>query len=352
MLAAALALILVPRPASAADEPKPLKVLLITGGCCHDYAKQKDILKQGIEARANSVVDVIYVADGSTHPALPIYGHPDYAKGYDLVIHDECAADINDPAVVEGVLKPHRDGIPGVNLHCGMHCYRIGNPNDPVTLGTPHGFWFEYLGLQSSGHGAQLPIAISFVDPGSSITKGLADWTTINEELYNNVKVFVGAHALARSKQGQTDFVVAWTNLYQGKTRVFSTTIGHSNQTVEHPRSPPAPSRFTFHFRPGDVRPALGLRQAQRGRQAAAGLGKELIYFLSQLCSLTKSLIVVNSSASSGITLARTRYLATSRMCLISSFLAASLSAGSCWISPHHCAASCPSRSDASELFS
>ena len=236
MLAAALALILVPRPASAADEPKPLKVLLITGGCCHDYAKQKDILKKGIEARANSVVDVIYVADGSTHPALPIYGHPDYAKGYDLVIHDECAADINDPAVVEGVLKPHRDGIPGVNLHCGMHCYRIGNPNDPVTLGTPHGFWFEYLGLQSSGHGAQLPIAISFVDPDSPITKGLADWTTINEELYNNVKVFDGAHALARGKQGQTDFVVAWTNLYQGKTRVFSTTIGHNNQTVEDPR--------------------------------------------------------------------------------------------------------------------
>ena len=45
---------------AAADEPKPLKVLLITGGCCHDYAKQKDILKKGIEARANVVVDIIY----------------------------------------------------------------------------------------------------------------------------------------------------------------------------------------------------------------------------------------------------------------------------------------------------
>ena len=29
----------------AADAPKPLKVLLITGGCCHDYKAQKDILK-------------------------------------------------------------------------------------------------------------------------------------------------------------------------------------------------------------------------------------------------------------------------------------------------------------------
>ena len=135
LLAVALALVLVTGPVSAADAPKPLKVLLVTGGCCHDYAKQKDILKKGIEARVNAQVDIIFIADDSTHPHLPIYGHPDYAKGYDVVIHDECAADVNDPAIVEGVLKPHRDGIPGVNLHCGMHCYRIGNPNDPVTPG-------------------------------------------------------------------------------------------------------------------------------------------------------------------------------------------------------------------------
>jgi hypothetical protein len=236
LLAAALAPILVIRPVSAADAPKPLKVLLITGGCCHDYAKQKEILKRGVEARINVQVEIIFVADDSTHPQLPIYGKPDYAKGCDVVIHDECAADMNDPSVVEGVLKPHRDGIPGVNLHCGMHSYRIGNPNDPVTPATPHGLWFEYLGLQSSGHGAQLPISISFLDPDNSLTKGLTDWTTINEELYNNVKVFDGAHPLARGKQGQSDFVVVWTNLYQGKTRVFSTTIGHNNQTVEDPR--------------------------------------------------------------------------------------------------------------------
>src|ERR1017187_2005010 len=102
LLTASLALILVTHPGSAADHSKPLKVLLVTGGCCHDYAKQKDILKKGIEARANAQVDIIFVADDSTHPQLPIYGHPDYAKGYDVVIHDECAADVNDQALVEG----------------------------------------------------------------------------------------------------------------------------------------------------------------------------------------------------------------------------------------------------------
>src|SRR6187402_1396238 len=96
----------------AADKPAPLKVLLITGGCCHDYAKQKDILKAGLEARANVVVEQIHTDDKSTKPPLAIYGNADYAKGYDVVIHDECAADISDPAVIKGVLAPHKAGIP------------------------------------------------------------------------------------------------------------------------------------------------------------------------------------------------------------------------------------------------
>ena len=232
------------QPSPAAETP-PLKALLIAGGCCHDYAKQKDILKRGLEQRANLKVDIIYVDDGSTSPKLPILGNPDYAQGYDVVIHDECGSDLNQEATVEAVLKPHRDGIPGVNLHCGVHSYRIGDPNKPATNGTPHALWFEYLGVQSSGHGAQLPIAISFADHDSPITKDLADWTTLGEELYNNVKVFPTAHALARGKQvfkGRngteltSDYVVVWTNQYQGRTRVFTTSLGHNNQTVDDAR--------------------------------------------------------------------------------------------------------------------
>src|SRR3954447_4986636 len=174
--------------ASAADAPKPLRILLITGGCCHDYAKQKDILKEGLEKRANIEVTQVHTDDKSTKPPLAILGNPDYAKGYDLIIHDECAADVKDVATVEGVLKPHRDGIPGVNLHCAMHCYRVGNPGTPQKSGTPESLWFDYLGLQSSGHGPQLPIALTFQPDAGPITKGFSDWTTIKEELYNNIR--------------------------------------------------------------------------------------------------------------------------------------------------------------------
>lgn len=242
-----------------AEDVKPLKVLLLVGGCCHDYAHQKDILKKGIEERANATVDIIYrtseEADvikqwSSTKPPLPIYGNPDYAKGYDVVIHDECAADIKDPAVIDGVIKPHKeDGIPAVNLHCAMHCYRFGDYGKPVAKDAPNSHWYEYMGLQSTGHGPQEPIAISFVDKESAITKGLEDWITMKEELYNNIAITTG-HALAKGTQKVTSkakdgtastkentTVVVWTNEFgPKKTKVFSTTIGHNNPTVQDPR--------------------------------------------------------------------------------------------------------------------
>ncbi len=225
----------------AADAPK-LKALLILGGCCHDYATQKDLLKAGLEARLNIAVDIDYNPDKSTKASFERYAKDDWAAGYDVVIHDECSADVKDVPTVERIVAAHRNGVPGINLHCAMHCYRVGQFREPVTTGSPDALWFDYIGLQSTGHGPQEPIAISFVDKEHAITKGLGDWTTIKEELYNNIALLT-SHAIAKGKQTVTDkktgekkdveTVVAWTNEYgPKKTRVFSTTIGHNNDTV------------------------------------------------------------------------------------------------------------------------
>ena len=244
-LAASTAFLLCAVAAPAAEKsPAPLRALLIAGGCCHDYAAQKDLVKKGLEDRANVVVDFVFTEDTSTAPPLAIYGNPDYAKGYDVVIHDECSADAKDLAVVEGVLAPHRAGIPAVNLHCAMHSYRTApDVKVPVAAGTPESLWFDYLGLQSSGHGKQLPIAIEITDAEHPVMKGLAGWTTINEELYNNIVVRDKTKVLARGSQkpndrpGFTEAAVVWTSEYgEKKTRVFSTTIGHNNDTVADAR--------------------------------------------------------------------------------------------------------------------
>lgn len=236
-------------PTFSQDKPAPIKALLITGGCCHDYKKQKDILKEGLEKRLNIVVTQMHVDSDTKKPPLPIYGNADYANGYDLVIHDECAGDVNDPATVEAVLKPHKDGVPGVNLHCAVHAYRSGDRSKVAEKGEARAAWFEYLGLQSPGHGAKRPIDIHFLpDANSPITKGLVNWQTAPDELYWNLKLWDSAQTLARgtqekgdadTKQGiiKNNAVVVWTNLFgEKKTRIFTTSLGHDNATVQDDR--------------------------------------------------------------------------------------------------------------------
>jgi len=210
------------------DDSRPIRALLVVGGCCHDYAKQKEVLTTGISARANVQWTIAYDPDTTTSHVNPVYEKEDWDKGFDVVVHDECSADVKDLMVINRILDPHRKGLPGVVLHCGMHCYR--SEGFPKTV-TP---WFEFTGLQSTGHGSQRPIAVSFVDKESPVTKGLKNWTTINEELYNNSagKLLDTAHALAQGEQGRMASVVAWTNLYNKRTRIFATTLGHNNDTV------------------------------------------------------------------------------------------------------------------------
>ena len=223
-------------PAPAADETKPIRALLVLGGCCHDYKKQQELITKGISARANVQWAIAYDPDTGTKHLNPWYEKEDWAKGFDVVVHDECCSDVKDIKTVEKILKPHKDGLPAVITHCGMHSYRTeGYPK-----ATP---WFEFTGVASTGHGAQAPIAISFVDKDSPITKGFKDWTTVHEELYNNSagKLLETAQPLAKGKQtfklatGKemvTEAVCVWTNTYNGKTKVFATTLGHNNETV------------------------------------------------------------------------------------------------------------------------
>lgn len=247
-----------PALATAAEPTKftaaePLRVLLVAGGCCHDYAVQTQILKKGIEARVSSKVDVVYNPDTSTKATFEIYGNPHWAKGYDVVLHDECSADVTDPAYVERILAAHRSGTPAVNLHCAMHSYRWGDFRQAVAPGAENGGWFEMLGLQSTGHGPQQPIEITFADHAHPITKPLADWKTTNEELYNNIQVLPTAKVIATGRQlvppkpgeqadpaaqpAEATAVVAWVNEYgPNKTRIFSTSLGHNNDTVADDR--------------------------------------------------------------------------------------------------------------------
>ena len=61
LLASALATFLVSGVATqgrAAEAPKPIRALLICGGCCHDYDAQKELISQGLAERARIEVEI------------------------------------------------------------------------------------------------------------------------------------------------------------------------------------------------------------------------------------------------------------------------------------------------------
>ncbi len=206
--------------------PKPLKILLVTGGCCHDYAAQKELLKEGLEARAH--VEVTHVQQGGTdrNVKIPLYENADWANGYDLVIHDECFGGVTDVEWAERVLAPHKKGLPAVVIHCAMHSYRIDTDN-----------WFQFTGVTTRRHGAAYGHEVLNRDADHPIMQKFGPaWANPAGELYWIEKVWPTTHplAVAKNRENGNDEVCVWTNDYQG-TRVFGTTLGHHNETVEAP---------------------------------------------------------------------------------------------------------------------
>jgi type 1 glutamine amidotransferase len=199
---------------------RPLRGLLITGGCCHDYPGQAKILTEGLSARVNIGWDVV-MDPGQTGTKAD-----DWAAKYDVVVHNECFADEKELDWLERIVRPHREGVPAVVIHCAMHCYRA-----------PTNEWFRFVGVTSHGHGSHFAYAMTNVAPAHPVMKGFpATWQTPKEELYNIASVEPTATPLATGWSHETKKaeVNVWVNQF-GKARVFGTTIGHYNHTLQDP---------------------------------------------------------------------------------------------------------------------
>lgn len=229
----------VPLLAPAQSETKPLNVLLINGGCCHDYDAQGPVIKEIIESNLKAKVTVENTDSKKTNARFDVYENEDWAKGYDLIVHNECTANVTDRDYVKRILDAHRAGVPALNLHCAMHSYRWGNFKKAVELGGDNADWFEMIGLQSSGHGPGAPVEVTYTDVDHPITKGLRNWVTPAGELYNNIQVFDSAKVLANGAQTvngkrSKDAAIMWTNTYgPEKTKIFSISVGHTSEEMK-----------------------------------------------------------------------------------------------------------------------
>lgn len=205
----------------------PIRALLVTGGCCHDYDLQAKALMDGAKQVGDFTWTVVKEGGTGTQAQIALYDDPDWAKPYDVVVHNECFANTADPDYIRKITRAHKAGKPAVVIHCAMHSYRAATIDD----------WREFLGVTSRRHDHQSAYPVKIVDRAHPVLKGFPDnWVTPRDELYIIEKVWPGTKVLATStseKDGR-DHAVIWTNSYHG-TRVFGTTYGHGNVTWHDP---------------------------------------------------------------------------------------------------------------------
>ncbi len=206
---------------------RPLRALLITGGCCHNYALQSRSLQEGLGKLTAVEWTVVNEGGTGTKATIPLYDQPNWARNFDVVVHNECFADTTDPAYIRKITAAHQAGVPAAVIHCAMHTYRATEIDD----------WREFLGVTSRRHDHQSHYEVRKTVAGHPILQKLPDgWKTPMDELYVIEKLWPKAQALAvsRSERDGREYPVIWTNQY-GRARVFGTTFGHSDETFTDP---------------------------------------------------------------------------------------------------------------------
>jgi type 1 glutamine amidotransferase len=219
-LAAGLAL------TTIAHAEKPLKVIIVSGGCCHDYANQKNILAETLTAKINAEITQIGEDPDAVKAALSKEG---WAGDADAVVYNFCDAKQTDYDYIKSVANVHTEGGKGaVMVHCAMHTYHWKLPEDQK-------IWAELIGAASPGHIHKEAIDVTTTEAGKShpIMKGIPDnWKTPNGELYKTPKMYDTATVLATGKNSKQEHNVIWVNEL-GKARVFAITLGHHNETMQ-----------------------------------------------------------------------------------------------------------------------
>jgi hypothetical protein len=216
------------RGANQAQQGPRIKALIVSGGCCHDYALQGKIMMDSLAKVLPVDWTLVVQGGGGTRAKFPVYDNPDWAKGFDVVVHNECSADVDDDAFVRRITDAHRTArIPALVIHCSMHSYRALQ-TDP---------WREFLGVSSKRHTRSHNVGVKFTAQNHPIVQGLAPtWTTPLDELYIVDKLWPGATPLATavSPEDQQEYPVVWVHDFGG-ARVFGTTLGHGNETWADP---------------------------------------------------------------------------------------------------------------------
>lgn len=222
-LIAAVGLLFTTQTLPAAE---PLKGLLITGGCCHDYENQKRIITEGLSQRINITWDVVHEGGTGRDHKISVYQEKGWAKKYDLIVHNECFGAVTDPEFVKSIADAHFEGVPGIFIHCALHSYRNSGAADA---------WRELIGVTSRSHEGKRALNVVKLEDHPVMTDFPDQWKSPNGELYKIEQVWPNCTPLAKAYGEDTkkDHTVVWINKF-GSAKVFGTSLGHHNETMNN----------------------------------------------------------------------------------------------------------------------
>jgi len=209
----------------SADEP--IRALYITGGGWHDYQTQESIITQGIKRRVFVEWTIEHEVGTASNQIPTRWLDDNWMDGFDIIVYNMCYSEVSDTELIESIVAMHVEkGIPAMVLHCAMHSLR-----NSTTA------WFDFIGVRTRVHEAERPFVVENLAPQHPIMREFPErWQTPNGELYIIEAVGPNTQVLARAYGVDTQkyHPVIWTNEYEG-VRVFGTTIGHHNVTMQHP---------------------------------------------------------------------------------------------------------------------
>jgi uncharacterized protein len=195
---------------------QPLRVLILTSpGVYHNYEQQTQDLGHGITRYANVRFDVSLAE-------LERWKTTDFSTGYDVLIYNICMADNQDGELIANLRRQTEQlGVPALVIHCTMHSFRQTD------------LWWPMFGLQTKAHEELRPLP-QIQGEQHPILHGIpVNWTVASDELYINLQ-FTAQPLLSAVGEDGKSHTTAWL-AYQGRTPVFGTTLGHSDETMKDP---------------------------------------------------------------------------------------------------------------------
>lgn len=212
------------------ESPNPLNVLYVTGGCCHDYEAQEEILTQELSERLDIEWTIDFEADDSRDFKLSRFDDPNWNEGYDAVLYNMCFAEVTDNDYIENITQAHYDsGTAAIFLHCSMHTFRDAETEE----------WDRLIGLETYHHEhEQREFEFEALDREHPVMDSFPEgnWVSPTDELYIVTKTYENLIPLAHSfgPESNDHHVVMWANTY-GNARVIGTTAGHNDSVMQDP---------------------------------------------------------------------------------------------------------------------